>query len=307
MKEKYHDENRPDLVAMQLEIFCHDIKKGDIVLLPSDRSSFIHFGIVKDEKPYEDNISIEWEDKEEIESPHGFRGAFPNRKRRKVEWLKVVKKSQLYPQLYNLLYSSYTITNADKYAEYIDKSLYDFYVKGDRCHFILHVRKQEDIKAQHLIMFMSDLLSIAEVSNKDANDELEIKVNVQSSGAIELIGQIPNIIFISLIVVAILGGKTKFFGLELDTPGIVGRILEWMKTRKEGTKQEVQEVNEITEQLNEITELTDEQKERLLMNAENLDLMLPEQLQEALKKYYEDINRQNDESNEGKQKSKEVE
>jgi restriction system protein len=293
VRDKYKNENRPNYVANQIKTFCNDMKKGDIVLIPSSRSTYIHFGIVRDDEPYEEDIPIEVENIEEHpELLFEYEGVCPYRKRRKVDWIKVIRRDDLDPQLYKLIYSQHTISNADSYAEYIDKSLFDFYVKGDKCHFILHVRKKEHIKAHHLIPFMSDLLSIADAGKLSSDDEIDIKVSVQSPGTIELIGYIPNIIILSVIVVAILGGRAKFLGMELDTPGIMGRILEWRRTKQEEQNQG-QETNEPTEQ----------QKERLVANAENLDIQLPEQLQKALKAYVEDINKQMSATEETKSKN----
>lgn len=285
IREKYKKENRPNYVANQIKTFCYDIKQGDIVLIPSSKSAYIHFGIVQDEEPYEEDMPIEVENIEEhSELLFEYEGVCPYRKRRRVKWIKVIKRDNLDPQLYKLIYSQHTISNADGYAEYIDKSLFDFYVKGDKCHFILHVRKKEHIKARHLIPFMSDLLEIAERNKVNFDDEIDIKVSVQSPGTIELIGYIPKIIIFSLAMVTILGGRIKFWGIELDTQGVIGRILEWRRIRQ-------QEQNQNQEQQN-ADGPTEQQKERLANNAENLEIQLPEQLHNALKAYVEDINKQ---------------
>lgn len=274
VKEKYKDENRPNYVANQIKTFCFDMKKGDIVLIPSSKSAYIHFGVIQDDEAYEEEIPFEIENIDaHPELLFEYEGLCPYRKRRKVKWIKPIKRNNMDPQLYKLIYSQHTISNADGYAEYIDKSLFDFYIKGRKCHFILHVRKKDYIKARHLISFMSDLLSLA--GHKEGN-EIDIKVNVQSPGTIELIGFIPIIITVSLGFVGLVGGRVKFLGMELDTPGVIGRWLEWQKVKKEQVE------NEITEQ----------QKESMVANAENLDIQLPEQLQKALKAYVEDMNKE---------------
>ncbi|TVZ81274.1 hypothetical protein FB379_11773 [Aeribacillus composti] len=280
VREKYKNENRPNYVANQIKTFCNDMKKGDIVLIPSSKSTFIHFGVIQDTEPYEEEIPFEVENIDEHpELLFEYEGVCPYRKRRRIKWVKVIKRDNMDPQLYKLIYSHHTISNADGYAEYIDKSLFDFYIKGDKCHFILHVRKKEHIKARHLIPFMSDLLTIAD---RNSDDEIDIKVNVQSPGTIELIGYIPIIIMVSVGLVGVIGGRVKFFGMELDTPGIIGRLLEWRRTKQQEQNQGQESINEPTEQ----------QKERLVANAENLDIQLPEQLQKALKAYAEDVNKQ---------------
>ncbi|SFA55545.1 hypothetical protein SAMN05192569_106313 [Parageobacillus thermantarcticus] len=295
VREKYKNENRPNYVANQIKTFCYDIKKGDIVLIPSSKSAYIHFGIVQDDEPYEEDIPIEIENIDEhSEWFFEYEGVCPYRKRRQVKWIKVVRRDNLDPQLYKLIYSQHTISKADGYAEYIDKSLFDFYIKGDKCHFILHVRRKEHIKAHHLIPFMSDLLAIADNNKLGSDNEIDIKVSIQSPGTIELIGGIQNIVIFSLILLTVVGGRFKFFTMEWDTPGIVGRFLEWHRIKRQGQNQE-QETNGLTEQ----------QQERLVANAENLDIQMPEQLQKALKAYIEDINKQMSAAAETKSKEEE--
>ncbi|MEB3752499.1 hypothetical protein MKY25_01610 [Geobacillus sp. FSL W8-0032] len=291
VRAKYKNENRPKYVANQIKAFCHDIKKGDVVLIPSNKSAYIHFGIIQDETPYEENIPIEIEDMDEhSEWFFEYEGVCPYRKRRKVKWIKVVRRDHLDPQLYRLIYSQHTISKADGYAEYIDKALFDFYIKGDKCHFILHVRKKDHIKAHHFISFMSDLFALAD---SHSDDEIDIKINVQSPGAIELIGYIPAIIMIAVALVGVIGGRVKFFGIEFDTPGIVGRLLEWQKLKQQGQTQEG------------VNEPNDEQKERLIMNAENLEIQLPGQLQKSLQAYVESLSKQTSLPVEAKDEKKE--
>jgi restriction system protein len=281
VKENYPDENRPNHVANQIRTLANEIKKGDIVLIPSAKSTYIHFGIVDDDEIYEEDLPIEIEDLENHpELEFNYEGVCPYIKRRRVSWIKVRKRDNLDPQLYRLIYSQHTISSANQYSEYIDRALFDYFIKGDRCHLVLHVEKKGNIKGNHLVRFMSDLLNVTDIYNKEKEDEVDLKVSVQSPGTIELIGIIPVIMLTSIAVVTILGGRTKFIGMELDTPGIIGRILEW-KNRNQNQPETQEPVN-----------VPEPQQESLVQNAENLSLKLPESLEKAVKQYMLEMNKE---------------
>lgn len=284
VKEMYPQENRYNHVGNQIKTFCEEIKKGDIILIPSSKSTYIHFGIVMDDDPYEEDIPAQLEDIDNHpELLFDYEGVCPYRKRKKVNWIKVKKRGNLDPQLFKLIYSQNTISSADNYSEYIDRALFDFFIKGDKCHLVLHVQKKGNIKANHLIPFMADLLTLTENETTVEKEDVDIKVTVQSPGTIEIIGFIPWIVLVSVGIVGILGGKTKFFGMEIDSPGIVGRVLEW----KRGTASIEGEL-----QPQQIPQLPDQQQQRLVKNAENIELKLPENLKKALDEYIKETNKE---------------
>jgi restriction system protein len=297
VKERYPDTIKYNHVAKQIDTFSRGIKKGDIVLIPSTKSTFIHFGIVQDNEAYEEEeIPVELEDIDNHpELEFNFEGVCPYKKRRRVNWIDVKKRDKLDPQLYRLIYSQQTITDAKPYSVFIERALYDFFIKGDKCHMVLHVERKGDIKGNHLVPFMADILNIANSNLEENEDGVDLKVRVQSEGTIELIGLIPTIIFASVAIVGILGGRAKFLGMEIDTPGIMGRILEW-----KGKNQEINRQNQQVQQPQQAsgaTGIPEAQQERLKSNAENLAIKLPENLEKSLKEYVIELNQgNNDES-----------
>jgi restriction system protein len=284
VKSNYPDQKQ-NLVANQIIAMAKTMKKGDIVLIPSEKSRYIHFGIVADDEAYEENIPIELEEIDDHpELEFNYEGACPYRKRRKVNWIEVRRRDHLDPQLFKLIYSQRTISDAtENYAEFIDRALYDFYIKGDKCHLVLHVTKEGNIKGRHLVPFMADILNIAETNSKD-DEDVDLKVSVQSPGTIELIGWIPEIIVASMVIVGVLGGRAKFIGFEIDTPGIIGRVLEFMGKGQSNTV----ENNPVGEQQN----IPESQKQRLVQNAENLGVKLPQNLEKAVSQYVGEINKE---------------
>ncbi|WNV81146.1 hypothetical protein RUL31_07700 [Bacillus atrophaeus] len=265
--EKYPKE-RKNYVARQINIIIDEMKKGDVVLIPSYNSTYIHFGIIEDEMVYEEEIPNEIEDLENNSHlTFNYEGICPYKKRRKVNWIKERKKEMLDPQLYRIIYSQQTISNVDKYADFIDKALYDFFIKNDVCHLILHVRKKGDIKGSHLVTFMSDLLSLTELNKMD-DEEVNLKVAVQSPGTIELLGAVPVIVLSTFVLIGILGGKAKFLGAEINTPGVLGRILEFKKNKQ------IQ---------NLLKKIDNEQEARVGENADNLNVHLPQSLETIMR------------------------
>ncbi|MFY2157397.1 hypothetical protein ACOSZF_17305 [Cytobacillus firmus] len=140
VSERYPDE-RHNYVANQVLTFVRMIKKGDIVLIPSKNSVYITFGEIIETAVYEeDSIPENIEDEELLDVD--FDGRCPYIKRKNVKWIKTVRRGNLDPYLYKVIYSHHTISDAAPYAPYIDRLLHSFFVKGDEAHFILQVQKK---------------------------------------------------------------------------------------------------------------------------------------------------------------------
>jgi restriction system protein len=117
------NEKRPNYVASQLLKFAYEFKKGDIVLIPSSSSQIISFGEITDRAIY-------------LSEP-GEGDNCPYTKRRKVKWVKDIRRDDLDPNLYKLMFSHHAITEGNLYGEYIDKIINSFYIKDNRAHFII--------------------------------------------------------------------------------------------------------------------------------------------------------------------------
>lgn len=81
-----------------------------------------------------------------------------------------------------------------------------------------------------LIKLVNSTLSLIDVFNEvtDSNlvkDRVQIKINVQSPGIIELFGYIDEIVIIALVITAILGGKVSLFKvISLETQGLAEKV-----------------------------------------------------------------------------------
>lgn len=229
VKKHYEDEQRPSHVANQIRKFVKDIKKGDIVIIPSRSSTHISFGEV-----LEDNVYIKEIDLEKIEHECPFF------KRKKVCWIKTQNREGLDPYLYKLLYSQHTITNANEYAPFIDRSVSTFFQKGDKAHLILSVQTKNEIHARDLLQLIDSSLSIVETFNGITNSNLdpsqvEIKINVQSPGPIELLGNAGTIAVIGIGLVFLVGGGFKLekksdgtFITEATSDGFMEKLIKFI-------------------------------------------------------------------------------
>ena len=172
VKKAYPEEKRFRYVAGQIKTFVNEIKKGDIVLIPNTSSRTITFGEV-------DSNDL-------IPVPSFFeKGMCEWEKRKKVSWLKTVRRDNLDPNLFRLGYSQHAVTDGSSYDHFIDRTLYSFYVKGDMAHLTLEATKQKDISANDLVVFINSSLHLVDIYNKETGEHLDknsinIKINLQS-------------------------------------------------------------------------------------------------------------------------------
>lgn len=166
--------------ANQLIQFERDINIGDIIILPSKGSDELYFGVVKSNTYLsDDKKTFQFNDKYE---------AYPE-KRKKVEWLKEIPKRDL-QELKPLFSSHQGVTNADWFSQFIEGSLTSVYIKEDKVYLSIKIDQDEDINAFDLSRFLESLTyfytEFAKENGEDVNEDLFIKIRVQSKGKILL-------------------------------------------------------------------------------------------------------------------------
>lgn len=207
---------RVSLIANQIYKFYQNVKKGDIVVIPSYSSSKVAFGIVK-----ESNIA---EFTESEIRKFDFTTQFLNKR---VEWVANFDRSSLDPNIFKMFTSHQAINDVSKYADVIERSLQDFFILDNEAHLIINVQKNDDIKAKDLFGLgysfleifddLADELGILGVSS----DDLEVKVNVNSPGKIDLKSNIKKTtVFAGIILLVCGGGYVAADGTSLKTDGI---------------------------------------------------------------------------------------
>ena len=154
-------------------------------------------------------------------------------KRKPVKWIKEVKRAQLDPLLYKLLFSHHFISDGSAYENIIDGMLHDFYIKGRETYLILDVATKSDIEARVLFDTGSSLLSLVDGFGEEYNididsSDVDIKLSLRSPGKIELKSKIFGVALImGLLVVGVNGGGFTYegSGLKVHTDGLIKNLV----------------------------------------------------------------------------------
>lgn len=223
IKKRFPDIKKPGLVAAQLIRFVYDIKKGDIVIIPSTATSELAFGVVVDNEVFNTNFMVARQNQE-----------YSTKTARRVIWKRFVRRRDVNPNLYSLFFSHQTISCGNAYAEFIDNALGDFYQKDGKVHLQIRVERPDGINARELFRLGADLLDIsgeflATHNMHDETGSVETRINLNSPGAMELITtSFDTAVVIGAIVVGVNGGGfTAKFGdhvVEIKTDGLITKI-----------------------------------------------------------------------------------
>lgn len=241
-KKVYPNEKRPGLAINQMIKFVTDISIDDVIIIPSANSNEISIGVVTStpytESPNENNPSCLDIEKPEYEECHFS-------KRIQVKWLTQIKKENVDLRLSKLLNARNTITHADDYSHFIDRSIYALYYKNGNVHLTLHVEKKEDVTVDEFAELLSSIKGIVNAYEiPDEHKTLSIKSRVESPGPIEFFGGAVSVSLIAAVVVGYLryGGKLSFkipfshITFSFKTDGALGMKLR--KVEEENRHQE---------------------------------------------------------------------
>jgi hypothetical protein len=256
IQKKYPDNKQPGLVYNQITRFLYKMKIGDVVMIPSENSSHISFGIITSDVHF---TQVSETDVDE--------GKCPFIKRRDVKWIKTVSRESLDPNLYKMMNSHHAINNARDYDEFIDRTLYSFYVKGNKAHIILNIKNKGKIPAVGVTKMVDSIVELVpylnEIGPEDKRDfqedDIEMKATFNSPGLIALAGGALLICGIGLLLHYIVGGnfeasldadgksiKTKFKG---QTDGLLEKIIKF----RNGKPEDINEASKnIKKQLNKV-------------------------------------------------------
>lgn len=151
-----------------------EVKKGDVVVIPGEGSDELAFGIIQDERPYE-----------EVRESAEFR------KRRHVKWIEKRSLQSLGPIFYQVKRNQHTISSIDSFSPYIDRVMSPLFRKGDYLHYVLKIDSNDDISFDELNGLLTEIKDICNVINDqfqlDENiDEMFLKISLESPGLLEL-------------------------------------------------------------------------------------------------------------------------
>ncbi|EJL64979.1 hypothetical protein [Flavobacterium sp. CF136] len=197
LQSKFDPENPRDKMKItsaynKIKTFIN-LKKNDIVVVPSRNSNQLAFGRVIDDNAYEvSNL---------VENGTHF-------KRRKIEWIDIKNIKSLNPIFYQVKSNQHSISNIKRFAPYIDRVIGNLYKKGDETHFVLNIEKEENINFEDLRSLMDNINILINNINEDLgfNDNLDdffVKINLQSKGTIELIKAGKSLAVLAFLLTAV--------------------------------------------------------------------------------------------------------
>lgn len=237
------EEKKPGLIANQLYKFTYEVKKGDIVVIPSDSSHFVSFGIV-DETPLM-NVNLEKDD-----GCNFYR-------RKSITWLKTIRRDSLEPLLFKMFFSHNTVNDVSKYGSLIESTLSNYFIKDEEEHIIFNIERNEDIGAVDLFQLGFYMLKLTEQFYKENGlefdiNEFDVKVNLNSKGKLKFIKKVGTGAFIlALIAVAVNGGggRVSYKGFEMDisTDGLIQKVIDYQNNKFD--REMVREIKESMDSL----------------------------------------------------------
>lgn len=207
------DQRQASRVASQIFRFVFQMKKGDMVVIPSEASSIISFGEITQD--YLGQFTPEEMRKMQVSDIL----------LRRVKWIKDVRRENVDPYIYRLFLSHQAVNDVTKYAEIIERSINDFFILDEEAHLVLDVRASSDIKAKHLFGLGYDIISLveeyAEYANIDINTEdIEATVNLNSPGKIDLKAKTKKVTLVTGLILLVAGGGVTSKWGNINTQGL---------------------------------------------------------------------------------------
>lgn len=216
------------LIYNKINRFVNEFREGDIVLIPSRNSDVISIGVLVG-PVYEDTLYVQ---KYYQDNPMTDLCLCPFYKRRKVQWLKHIIKTDLDVFLARAISAQHSVSCVDEFANLINRSVYDIYATDNHLHTTIHAGHPDGLSFAELKTFvngmddgMAMIASAMGINYKP--EEMDVKIMIHSPGLMEICALVAGSgIIVCALIFAINqyrhGGKTKlnfkikFAGQELE-------------------------------------------------------------------------------------------
>jgi len=237
LEDEDFNSRQASLVGSQIYKFVYELKKGDVVVIPSAGSNFISFGEVT-----ENHIgNFSQEELRKIETNAILK--------KRVKWIKDIKRVDLDPYLYRIFSAHQALNDISSYADIVERSLRDFFILDDEAHLIINIQSHNEIPASDLFGLGSDILRMvdefAQLHNLPVkSSDFSVSISLNSPGKIDLKSKIRKTTVITgLILAGFGGGYQSKDGSSLKTdgmPGLVKAVSEFIDdTQDRKNRQEV--------------------------------------------------------------------
>lgn len=204
-----NNKRESSLISSQIFKFVYEVKKGDYVVVPSENSEFISFGVVSENYL--------------VESNPGESGFVL---KKEIDWLREIRRSRLDPFLIRMFTAHQAIVDVNKYSVEIERSINDFFILNDYAHLILEIHREHEIPAADLFGLGTEILRLiddfAKLHNLEiSSNDFEVTINLNSPGKIDLKSKIKKTTIIATVLLFVFGGglETKN-GFKISTTGI---------------------------------------------------------------------------------------
>lgn len=271
-KESSYEIKNIGHLATKVYNFFNEIKKGDIIVMPSYRKERIAFGVVENENVIlDDSLYLH----ESIKAVKNLTKENPiPDKRIEVKWTKLVNGSNLPGKLLlNLVaphgLSSITDSNV---IDLINTAMDTFFIKNEIAYMTFDVKTESDIDLKDIANYFSTVNEVVDFTNEYFKDDerINLKINLNSPGTINFIGPVGAVL-IAGVLLAILGcdfeiNLFKTIKFKVKTKGLLpyiqaffdqhnkneDRKLEYKKTITNLEIKEPEKLKRIIEILNSI-------------------------------------------------------
>lgn len=144
--------------------------------------------------------------------------------------------------MYRILQAHQAINDISHYADFIERTIGNFYIKDREANLVLEVNQEEDINARQLFGMGYYLLEYAQsfFDNHElglTTDSVEVKINLNSKGKIQFKAPDSKTLWpIALLTKAVTGGGLKInvpnrFSFDLSTEGLIKKAIDYQNNK----------------------------------------------------------------------------
>lgn len=257
------------LLAKQICNMCFEIKRGDIVIIPSTGANCLSIGRVTDtifDPTINENMAYS----------------------RRVDWIKEIRKSRLDPCLYKALGAHQAVCDITKYAEFIERNYNSFFVVENKFHYVLTVNSP-NVSAYALTKTINSLLDVVQQYSNENDlginvEDINFTINVNSPGKFSFVTSVKNAVVIMAVAVALFGGRVHYEDFDANTDGCFRTVVECVNQWLDGNKErdlKLQLLNRYINSLDiqsveQLNEAVDDLLEEDEADLEDVDVNLPE-------------------------------
>ena len=230
ISELYPECKKPGIILGQLKKFINEVKKGDIIIIPSKNSNKLCVG-----QAFSDSYQVGNDVKnDEIEND-----IYTYIKRIDVNWIAEINKNAYDVYIFRLLSSHQGIVSANAYKNFINRMIFPIYYQNGNIHMSFQINKTDEISLIETSNFYEIFCNAIDLYNYLTNSNIEyngisVKSTVNSPGIIEFFWETPIILAVVVLFFLCCGKISCKFtptekNIELSTEGFLKKILDLIK------------------------------------------------------------------------------